>query len=172
MRSNEVLTQASVRMSKQPQSSKGLALLSAGVVFFCVFLARGHASAAEYYVSPTGSDSNPGTQASPFATVQKANNSAAAGDTIWMRAGTYSSTGQITLSKSGTSDTNRTKIWAYSGEVPILDFSNYSLASSGSDNPAITVTGSWMPPRPWTRRHLPGPKALQCLVSRPDGAFF
>ena len=112
--------------------------------FFCVFLARGHASAAEYYVSPTGSDSNPGTQASPFATVQKANNSAAAGDTIWMRAGTYSSTGQITLSKSGTSDTNRTKIWAYTGEVPILDFSNYGLASSGSDNPAITVTGSWM----------------------------
>jgi hypothetical protein len=144
MRNKEVLTQASVRMSKQPQSSKGLALLSAGVVFFCVFLARGHASAAEYYVSPTGSDSNPGTQASPFATVQKANNSAAAGDTIWMRAGTYSSTGQITLSKSGTSDTNRTKIWAYTGEVPILDFSNYSLASSGSDNPAITVTGSWM----------------------------
>jgi MYXO-CTERM domain-containing protein len=100
--------------------------------------------AAEYYVSPSGSDSNAGTQAAPFATLQKANNSAAAGDTIWMRAGTYSTTGQITLSKSGTSDTNRTKIWAYPGEVPILDFSNFSLASSTSDHPAITVTGSWM----------------------------
>jgi len=30
------------------------------------------------------------------------------------------------------------------GEVPILDFSNYSLASGSSDRPAITVTGSWM----------------------------
>ena len=144
MTNDEILMQPSVPMWKQPRRSKVLALLSAGLAFSCVFLARGRASAAEYYVSPTGSDSNPGTQASPFASLQKANNSAAAGDTIWMRAGTYSSTGQITLSKSGTSDTNRTKIWAYPGEVPVIDFSNYSLASSGSDNPAITVTGSWM----------------------------
>jgi hypothetical protein len=130
-------------MWKQCQRAKVLAVLSAGV-FLSLFLATGRASAAEYYVSPTGSDSNAGTQASPFATLQKANNSAAAGDTIWMRAGTYNTTGQITLSKSGTSDTNRTKIWAYPGEVPVIDFSNYGLASSGSDNPAITVTGSWM----------------------------
>ena len=109
-----------------------------------VVLAPLQALAAEYYVSPTGSDSNAGTQAAPFATLQKANNSAAAGDTIWMRAGTYNCTTQITLSKSGTSDTNRTKIWAYTGEVPILDFSNYGAASSAADNPAIVVTGSWM----------------------------
>ena len=100
--------------------------------------------AAEYYVSPTGSDSNAGTEASPFATLSKANNSAAAGDTIWMRAGSYSITSQLTLSKSGTSDTNRTKIWAYTGEVPVLDISNYGAASSGSDVPAVLVTGSWM----------------------------
>jgi hypothetical protein len=102
------------------------------------------AFAAEYYVSPSGSDSSAGTQAAPFATLQKANDTAAAGDTIWLRAGTYNCTSQITLSKSGTSDTNRTKIWAYTGEVPILDFSNFSLASSTSDHPAITVTGNWM----------------------------
>jgi MYXO-CTERM domain-containing protein len=106
--------------------------------------ATNHALAADYYVTTTGSDSNPGTLASPFATLQKANDTAAAGDTIWMRGGTYNCTSQITLSKSGTSNTNRTKIWAYTGEVPILNFSNYSLASSSSDKPAITVTGSWM----------------------------
>jgi hypothetical protein len=144
MTNNEVSTQESVTTSRPPQRSKVLAVLFAGVASFCVLVATGRASAGEYYVSPTGSDSNPGTQASPFATLQKANNSASAGDTIWMRAGTYNTTGQITLSKSGTSDTNRTKIWAYAGEVPVLDFSNYGLASSGSDNPAITVTGSWM----------------------------
>jgi hypothetical protein len=127
-------------LSKTRQQHSLLRWLVAGLGLF----AAKNAFAAEYYVSPTGSDSNPGTQASPFATVQKANNSAAAGDTIWMRAGTYNTTGQITLSKSGTSDTNRTKIWAYPGEVPVIDFSNYGLASSGSDNPAITVTGSWM----------------------------
>jgi MYXO-CTERM domain-containing protein len=137
-------SESSLLMWKRSPRWKAPAFLFASVALCGVFLTKGRASAAEYYVSPTGSDSNPGTQASPFATLQKANNSAAAGDTIWMRAGTYNTTGQITLSKSGTSDTNRTKIWAYPGEVPVIDFSNYSLASSGSDNPAITVTGSWM----------------------------
>ena len=98
-------------------------------------------AANTYYVAPTGSDSNAGTMTAPFATLQKANDAAAAGDTILLRAGTYNCTGQITLSKSGTSDT---KIWAYPGEVPVLDFSNFSLASQTSDHPAITVTGSWM----------------------------
>jgi MYXO-CTERM domain-containing protein len=125
-------------------SLRAVAQLSGSVTSLCVLLASGSAFAAEFFVSPTGSDSNPGTLASPFATLTKGNSAAAAGDTIWVRGGTYSITGQITLSKSGTSDTNRTKIWAYAGEVPIFDFSNYSLASSGSDNPAITVTGSWM----------------------------
>jgi MYXO-CTERM domain-containing protein len=118
--------------------------LAIGLLAGLGLFAAKDAVAAEYYVSPTGSDSNPGTQASPFATLSKANNSAAAGDTIWMRAGSYSITSQLTLSKSGTSDTNRTKIWAYQGEVPILDISNYGAASSGSDVPAVLVTGSWM----------------------------
>ncbi|HEX7499026.1 MAG TPA: right-handed parallel beta-helix repeat-containing protein, partial [Polyangia bacterium] len=126
------------------QRSKVLALSSAGVAFFCVFLASERASAAEYYVSPTGSDSNPGTLASPFATLQKGNNSAAAGDTVWLRGGTYYSTTQITLSGSGTSDSNRTKIWAYQGEVPVLDFSKYASTNPAVDVPAILVTGSWM----------------------------
>ncbi|MES1188173.1 MAG: DUF1565 domain-containing protein [Myxococcales bacterium] len=59
-------------------------------------------------MSPSGSDTNAGSQAAPFATLQKATNSASAGDTIWVRGGTYHCTSQITLSKSGTSDTNRT----------------------------------------------------------------
>jgi len=118
-------------------------------LLFCAFTGLGliattNVFGAEYYVSPSGSDTNAGSQAAPFATLQKANNTASAGDTIWMRGGTYNCTSQITLSKSGTSDTKRTKIWAYAGEVPVLDFSSYSLASSTSDKPAITVSGSWM----------------------------
>ena len=144
MRSITFLTQTATPRLSQRQQTKRLALLSAGVVLFAVFAARGRASAAEYYVSPTGSDSNPGTQASPFASLQKANNSAAGGDTIWMRAGTYYSTTQITLSKSGTSDTNRTKIWAYPGEVPVLDCSKYQTTNAATDVPAVLVTGNWM----------------------------
>ena len=114
------------------------------VAFFGVSLAVGRAQAAEYFVAPTGSDSNPGTMASPFATIQKGNDVAAAGDTVWLRGGTYFSTRQIVLSRSGSSDTNRTKFWAYQTEVPILDCSRYVSTNKAADVPAVLVTGSWV----------------------------
>jgi hypothetical protein len=72
------------------------------------------ALATEYY-APTGSDSNPGTIDQPFGTVQKGADTAAAGDTVYLRGGTYAITtpktsgASILFSKSGTSDTNRIK---------------------------------------------------------------
>ena len=47
------------------------------------------ASATEYYVAPTGNDSNAGTMELPFATLQRGHDVAAAGDTVWIRGGTY-----------------------------------------------------------------------------------
>src|SRR4051812_40511865 len=47
--------------------------------------------ATTYYVSPSGSDTNPGTSGAPFQTLQKAANSVVAGDTVTARAGTYTS---------------------------------------------------------------------------------
>jgi hypothetical protein len=102
------------------------------------------AEAAEYFVAPNGSDSNPGTIAAPFATIQKGNDVAAAGDTVWLRAGTYYSTKQIILSRSGTSDAQRTKFWAYADEVPILDCSRYVSTNKAADVPAVLVTGSFV----------------------------
>jgi len=102
------------------------------------------AHAAEYYVAPTGSDSAAGTVAAPFATLSKANGAAAAGDTIWVHGGTYYLTTQLVLSKSGTSNTNRTKIWAVAGETPILDASKYVTSNPAADVPVVFVKGSWM----------------------------
>ena len=62
-------------------------------------LSISYSHAAAYYVSTTGSDSNQGTQASPWKTIQKAANTASAGDTVYINAGTYSET--VTLAKSG-----------------------------------------------------------------------
>ena len=47
------------------------------------------ASAAEYFVSPSGNDANPGTQNQPFQTLGKAAAVANAGDTCWLREGVY-----------------------------------------------------------------------------------
>src|SRR5262245_33450816 len=108
------------------------------------------ARAAEYYVAPTGgSDTNAGTMAAPFATMQKAVNTAVAGDTVWIRGGTYrittpaTSGAGVNFNKSGTSDTNRIKYWAYPGEVPVFDFSNLTISTTGYTN-GFNVTGSWL----------------------------
>ncbi len=56
------------------------------------------AASAVYYVAPTGSDSNPGTLTAPFATVAEGLSVAQTGDTIYVRAGTYST---VDIDKSG-----------------------------------------------------------------------
>jgi len=127
------------RLSKRGHRHSLLSWLLAGLGLLA---ARG-ALAGEYYVSPTGSDSNPGSQASPWGTVQKAADTAVAGDTVYFRGGTYNPTAGITFSKSGTSDTNRIKFWAYTGEVPKIDFSNMKVSSTGYSM-GITVSGNWL----------------------------
>jgi MYXO-CTERM domain-containing protein len=122
-------------LSKTGQQHCLLLWLVAGLGFF----AAKNAFAAEYYVATTGSDSNAGTQDSPFATLTKGVSSAGAGDTVYIGGGTYYPSGGFTFSKSGTSDTNRIKYWAVPGEKPVFDFSKVN----GSPE-AFTVTGSWL----------------------------
>jgi hypothetical protein len=47
------------------------------------------ADAATYYVSPSGSDSNPCSQTSPCRTVRQGLTRLSAGDTLYIRGGTY-----------------------------------------------------------------------------------
>ncbi|NOY43605.1 MAG: hypothetical protein GXP26_17430, partial [Planctomycetes bacterium] len=56
--------------------------------------------ATGYYVSNSGSDTGPGTLAQPFRTIQKASDIADAGDTVFVRGGTYRET--VTVAASGT----------------------------------------------------------------------
>lgn len=116
----------------------------AGISLASLALTPTLAQAAECYVSTTGNDADAGTLAAPFATLSKANSSASPGDTIWVRGGTYYLTTQLVLSKSGTSDTNRTKIWGYPGEKPVLDASKYVTSNATVDVPVVLLTGSWM----------------------------
>jgi hypothetical protein len=54
---------------------------------------------ASWYVSPSGDDSGAGTLAQPFRTIQRGANAAFAGDTVFIRAGTYRET--VTPPRSG-----------------------------------------------------------------------
>src|SRR5215207_671190 len=59
------------------------------------------AAASVYYVSATGTDTNPGTSAAPFRTFAKANSVLTAGSTLNIYAGIYNE--QLKISKSGSS---------------------------------------------------------------------
>jgi hypothetical protein len=104
--------------------------------------------ARDYYVATTGSDTNSGTIDQPFATLQRGANVAVAGDTVYVRGGVYmiasgtSSSVGVSFSRSGTSDTNRIRYWAYQNEKPVLDCSQLPAASSGTTG--VSVSGSWL----------------------------
>lgn len=94
------------------------------------------AHAAEYFVAPTGSDSNPGTKAEPWATIGKANQTLTAGDTVNLREGEYSEAVRPSNSgKAGSPITYR----AYSGESPVI--SNVPTAIVLDDRNYIVVDG-------------------------------
>jgi len=77
------------------------------LLFSSVFILLGNASAATYYVSPTGSDSSSGTSSSPFKTIQKAAGIVNPGDTVIIKDGIYTDTngdgGVVNLNRGGTS---------------------------------------------------------------------
>lgn len=97
------------------------------------------ATGQPWYVSTSGSDSNPGTLASPFKSIEKAVSAVNAGETIYVRGGIYTLTTAITLGKSGV-ENSRISLLAHPGENPVLDFSGQPF---GSSNRGIVLTGNW-----------------------------
>lgn len=93
------------------------------------------ASATKYYVATTGNDANAGTIGAPYLTWQKGATSAVAGDTVYIRGGTYAAPVNWYAvrkdNKDGTSG-NPICIWNYPGETPIMSCENL-----------IMTTGSW-----------------------------
>lgn len=90
----------------------------------------------KYFVATNGNDSNPGTITQPFATWEKGGSVLTAGDTLYIRGGTYTNT-RATIYQclwdtlTGTQN-DTIKIWAYPGEKPVWDFINMpNLSGSG-----------------------------------------
>ncbi len=107
------------------------------LLIFCMYTyAFNNAAMAEgntYYVSPSGYNYYSGSVDKPWGSLQHAFSQLKAGDTLFVRGGTYT---EISESKygiklespaSGTDD-NRICVFAYEGEIPILDFSNVTGA--------------------------------------------
>ncbi len=74
------------------------------------------AQAITYYVAKSGNDNNPGTEAKPWLTVDKAADTMESGDTVYVKQGTYSG---FMVSRSGTADSYISYL-AYPGDTPII----------------------------------------------------
>ncbi|CQR65274.1 CBM35 domain-containing protein [Streptomyces leeuwenhoekii] len=95
--------------------------------------------ATALYVAPNGSDGATGTQSDPT-TLTSAISRVAPGGTVYLRGGTYRYDRTVTIPPgSGGTASARTRLSAYPGETPVLDFSamaedpaNRGLALNGS----------------------------------------
>ncbi len=116
-------------------------------------LVASSALAQDFFVSPTGSDSNPGTQAQPWLTIQHAANVDTAGVTVHVLPGTYN-VSTITSSISGAasqhikfvSDTQYgarivgtgDSVWSQSGNY--VEVTGFDITAS---NPATRLGFEW-----------------------------
>ncbi len=90
--------------------------------------------AADYYVSPSGSDSQSGSSSSPWRTIQHAADSVSAGDMVTVLAGTYSESVVFHISGSSESPIQ----FAAAGGKEVVVRGTFELARDASH---ISVTG-------------------------------
>ena len=95
-------------------------------------------SGKSFYVAPTGSDSNPGTSAAPWLTIQHAASTVPAGSTVYVAAGTYNESINVTV--SGTSSAPIT----FTGESGAI-VSGTGLTPSTSQTQGLWNIGSATP---------------------------
>ena len=99
----------------------------------------------EIFVSPdNSSDSNEGTIDSPLATIEQAHEVAEAGDTIYLRGGTYNIEAPIDLTKDGEED-KPIKLFAYEDEQPVISGENLPRRENEDSprSPLIEQTGDY-----------------------------
>jgi hypothetical protein len=82
------------------------------------------AAGKTYYVATNGNNSNPGTLSSPWKTIQKAANAAGAGDTVYVRGGTYRE--KVTVNRSGSAG-NFITFSSYPGETAVIDVNGVAM---------------------------------------------
>ena len=78
----------------------------------------------EFYVSPTGDDSNPGAIKAPWRTIQHAADAATAGSTVNVRAGVYQE--RVTINASGNASDGYITFRSYPGETAVLDAGHFT----------------------------------------------
>jgi hypothetical protein len=93
------------------------------ILLTCVLSAFGQAN-TPFYVATTGKDSNPGSVAAPWRTIQHAADTARAGSTVYVRGGIYEEL--VSISASGNASDGFITFKSYPGETAILDAEHFT----------------------------------------------
>src|SRR5271166_4178839 len=96
-----------------------------------------------YFVATNGSDRNPGTISQPFRTIAKGVSMLTAGETLFVRSGTYAESLQNTI-PGGTSWSNPVTVEAYPGDAVTIrppSGASFGLYFSGTNEQYIVVKG-------------------------------
>ena len=113
------------------------------IISILFLVASLNSGGAIIYLSPSGSDGNPGTIGSPKFSLEGAWAVVSAGDTIYMRGGDYQYTTQQDLNgKNGTAG-NLIKVWAYPGETPNVHGGLF-VFDIDTDQDLISFTGDYV----------------------------
>src|SRR5438477_509188 len=95
-----------------------------------------------FYVSTTGSDSNPGTLSSPWRTIQRAANSVQAGDIVYVRGGVFNES--VNISVSGSAIAGPITFQSYPGEQGIIDGTGLVPSTAGTQGLINIVNQSYI----------------------------
>jgi hypothetical protein len=119
-------------------------------IFLLVFFLPALSQATTYYVATTGSDSNDGlSESTPKLTVRHCVSIMVAGDTCYVRGGTYTETDTIRFGTTGT-QANPIKLLAYPNESPVITWATQTsndrilILNTAGDEVAmgwITISG-------------------------------
>ena len=90
-----------------------------------------------YYVATTGKDTNPGTLAKPWRTIQKAANTAIPGSTVYVRGGVYRE--RVTINVSGSARAGYTTFMNYGKEAAVVDGTGLTVPSQ--ENGLFLIAG-------------------------------
>ena len=104
------------------------------ILLTCVSAAFGQTNTS-FYVATTGNDSNPGTQAAPWRTIQHAADTARAGSTVNVRGGIYEEL--VSINASGNASDGFITFRSYPGETAVLDASH--LHSLRTEPAVLTI---------------------------------
>jgi len=132
-------------------------------ILFLFLFSFSYASAATYYLSPTGNDTTgDGSINSPWFTLNKAWTVIQAGDTVYLRGGTYVyQSKQLLSGKNGTAQ-NKISVFAYPGETPNLTTNQTTWSMGSWPYSLITLRGDYF--------HFKGIEISNC-INLPNGTY-